>query len=85
MAPRGEKADRRRWGGSRRSVGAVSNAPTLGSRFADELPEMAVPWQAAEPPAPRLLVLNEPLDAELGLDAQWLRSDDSVRFLTGMT
>ena len=61
----------------------MSNAPTLGSRFADELPEMAVPWQAAEPPAPRLLVLNEPLAAELGLDAQWLRSDDGVRFLTG--
>ncbi len=61
----------------------MSDAPTLGSRFADELPEMAAPWQAAEPPAPRLLVLNEPLAAELGLDAGWLRSDDGVRFLTG--
>ncbi|MDI6103447.1 YdiU family protein [Actinoplanes sp. NEAU-A12] len=61
----------------------MSDAPTLGTRFADELPEMAVPWQAAEPPAPRLLVLNEPLAAELGLDAGWLRGPDGLRFLTG--
>jgi uncharacterized protein YdiU (UPF0061 family) len=56
----------------------------LGHRFADEVPEMAVPWQAAEPPAPRLLILNEPLAAELGLDADWLRTDDGVRFLAGV-
>jgi uncharacterized protein YdiU (UPF0061 family) len=58
-------------------------AIVLGHRFADEVPEMAVPWQAAEPPAPRLLVLNEPLAVELGLDPHWLRSDDGVRFLAG--
>ncbi|WP_092556209.1 protein adenylyltransferase SelO [Actinoplanes derwentensis] len=58
--------------------------PMLGTRFADELPEMGVSWRAAEPPKPELLVLNEPLAAELGLDPEWLRSDDGVRFLAGV-
>ena len=44
---------------------------------------MAVRWQAEVPPDPRLLVLNEPLAAELGLDAAWLRSPDGLRFLVG--
>jgi uncharacterized protein YdiU (UPF0061 family) len=44
---------------------------------------MALPWQADEPPDPRLLVLDEDLAAELGLDPAWLRTDDGVRFLVG--
>jgi serine/tyrosine/threonine adenylyltransferase len=64
---------------------SVAPAPalTLGDRFARELPEMAVPWRADEAPDPRLLVLNEPLAAELGLDVDWLRGPDGVRFLVG--
>jgi uncharacterized protein YdiU (UPF0061 family) len=57
----------------------------LGHRFADELPEMAVSWQAAPVASPRLLALNEPLAAELGLDPQWLRTDEGLAFLTGNT
>jgi uncharacterized protein YdiU (UPF0061 family) len=57
--------------------------PTLGDAFARTLPELAVPWQAAEVAEPRLLVLNEPLADELGLDATGLRSDAGVRFLVG--
>jgi uncharacterized protein YdiU (UPF0061 family) len=55
----------------------------LGKRYATELPELAVPWQAEEPPEPRLLVLNEPLATELGLDPQALREPDGLRMLTG--
>ena len=55
----------------------------LQARFATELPELSIPWAAEETPAPRLLVLNEPLAAELGLDPEWLRTPDGVRFLTG--
>ena len=60
-------------------------APTvrLDDRFARELPELAVAWQAAEAPAPRLLALNAPLASELGLDPDWLRSEDGLRFLVG--
>ncbi len=68
-------------------MGRVSVAPpptvTLDSRFARELPEMAVPWQAVEAPDPRLLVLNEPLATALGLDPTWLRGADGLRLLVG--
>lgn len=58
---------------------------TLGNRFARELADMAVPWQADEAPDPRLLVLNEPLATTLGLDPAWLRSPDGLRLLVGTT
>ena len=70
-----------------RSVEGVSvvtpPAVSLGDRFARELPEMAVPWRAAEAPDPQLLVLNEPLARELGLDAASLRTPDGLRLLVG--
>ncbi|MDQ1663096.1 MAG: serine/tyrosine/threonine adenylyltransferase, partial [Blastococcus sp.] len=44
---------------------------------------MAVPWRAEEAPDPRLLVLNEPLAAELGLDTGWLRTSEGVGLLVG--
>ena len=56
---------------------------TLDHRFARELPELAVPWQAAETSDPRLLMLNEPLAGELGLDPDWLRSSAGLGLLTG--
>ncbi len=55
----------------------------LQDRFSRELPELAVRWQAAVPPHPDLLVVNERLAAELGLDSAWLRTADGVRFLVG--
>jgi serine/tyrosine/threonine adenylyltransferase len=55
----------------------------LGNRFVSELPELAVRWQAEATPEPRLLVLNEALAAELGLDSDWLRSADGIGLLTG--
>ena len=44
---------------------------------------MAVRWQAAAAPDPLLLVLNEPLAADLGFDADWLRSPDGLGLLIG--
>ncbi|OSC43341.1 protein adenylyltransferase SelO [Mycobacterium decipiens] len=58
-------------------------AVALQDRFARELPELGVRWQAEVPPEAKLLVLNEPLAAQLGLDATWLRSADGLRFLAG--
>ncbi len=55
----------------------------LGHRFADELPELAQPWTAAPAPDPELLVLDEQLAADLGLDPAALRSADGARFLAG--
>ena len=55
----------------------------LSSRFARAFPELAVPWHAAEFPDARLLVLNEPLAVELGLDPTALRAGNGVGLLTG--
>jgi uncharacterized protein YdiU (UPF0061 family) len=62
---------------------APDMAVVLQDRFLRALPEMAVRWQAETPPEVRLLVLNDELAAELGLDASWLRSQDGLRFLVG--
>ncbi|HEX2212752.1 MAG TPA: YdiU family protein, partial [Mycobacterium sp.] len=48
-----------------------------------ELPELAIRWQAEAAPDPQLLVLNDGLADELGLDAEWLRGPDGLRLLTG--
>jgi uncharacterized protein YdiU (UPF0061 family) len=47
------------------------------------LPELAVRWQAEAAPEPRLLVLNEPLATQLGIEPGWLRGPDGLRFLIG--
>jgi len=51
--------------------------------YADDVPELVVPWQAAPVPEPRVLVLNEPLAAELGVDPERLRTADGVAALVG--
>ncbi|WP_068118057.1 protein adenylyltransferase SelO, partial [Nocardioides massiliensis] len=58
--------------------------PHLSAHFASALPELTAPWQAEATPEPRLLVLNEPLAAELGLDADALRTPEGVGLLTGV-
>ncbi|MFW7414439.1 protein adenylyltransferase SelO [Demequina sp. SO4-18] len=56
---------------------------TLGSRFARELPELCTPWEAQKLRDPRLLVLNERLAHELGVDPSVLRGPDGPLWLTG--
>ncbi|MCZ4553112.1 protein adenylyltransferase SelO [Gordonia rubripertincta] len=65
---------------------AASTTPAivgLESTYADTLSALAVPWQGADAPNPRLLILNEELAESLGLDVKALRSDDGVRVLSG--
>ncbi|GAA4735490.1 YdiU family protein [Modestobacter marinus] len=62
---------------------APAPALSLDHRFARELPEMAVAWQADEAPEPQLLALNEPLAAELGLDPAALRTPEGLQLLVG--
>lgn len=62
---------------------APAGTVVLGNQFARELPELAVPWRAREVPAPQLLVLNERLARELGLDPDWLGADEGRRLLVG--
>ncbi|MEU8610453.1 protein adenylyltransferase SelO [Actinoplanes sp. NPDC048791] len=62
---------------------APPSTVVLDNRFATELAGLAIPWQAEETPEPRLLVLDEALAAELGLDPAQLRSPEGIRLLTG--
>ncbi|MEU8234196.1 protein adenylyltransferase SelO [Actinoplanes sp. NPDC048967] len=62
---------------------APPSTVVLDNRFARELAGLAIPWQAEEAPEPRLLVLDEALAAELGLDPAQLRGPAGVRLLTG--
>lgn len=62
---------------------STAGTVALDNRFARELPELAVPWQATSPPDPKVLVLNEPLAVELGLDPAWLTTADGIGLLTG--
>jgi uncharacterized protein YdiU (UPF0061 family) len=55
----------------------------LEGRFAAELPELAVEWRPSPGLAPRPVVVNEALAAELGLDPALLRSDAGVAVLAG--
>lgn len=51
--------------------------------YARQVPSLALPWTAAPVPAPELLVLNEGLAAELGVDAAVLREPAGVSVLVG--
>ncbi|WP_241387574.1 protein adenylyltransferase SelO [Rhodococcus sp. CH91] len=64
-------------------VGTSTAVSGLESTFVDEVGALAVPWQGAEVPDPRLLVLNDELARTLGLDVAALRSDDGVAVLAG--
>ncbi|MCH8570830.1 YdiU family protein [Nesterenkonia sp. AY15] len=56
---------------------------SLDRRFAEEFPELSIPWSAEVATAPRLIVLNRPLADHLGLDPADLESPDGVRLLIG--
>lgn len=67
-------------------IGAGLVAPgeaRISAAFARRLPELAAPWRSARPERPELLVLNEPLACELGLDPAALRTEHGIRFLLG--
>jgi serine/tyrosine/threonine adenylyltransferase len=51
--------------------------------FVRDLEGLYVPWHGTEVPAPKLLVFNEGLAAELGLDPDELRSPEGVQILVG--
>jgi len=57
--------------------------PALERIWATALPELSRPAAPVRTPRPRLLVLNEEVAHELGLDPAQLRAAEGVRFLTG--
>src|SRR4051794_23271200 len=63
----------------------IATTVRLQHLFADELPELALPWQAEAAPEPRLLTLSDDVAAGLGLDPDALRSPAGLGLLTGTT
>lgn len=57
----------------------------LDHTYATAVPELSVPWRAADFPEPQLVALNEPLARELGLDPDRLRTSEGIALLTGAT
>jgi serine/tyrosine/threonine adenylyltransferase len=55
----------------------------LDDSYAREVPGLSMPWTAAPVPEPTLLVLNEELAAELGVDPATLRDPAGVALLVG--
>lgn len=51
--------------------------------FAHRLPSMVSAARGEEQPTARLIVLNEDLATQLGLDPEWLRTNQGLEFLLG--
>jgi uncharacterized protein YdiU (UPF0061 family) len=64
---------------------SVSHRPLFSFETSDflVLEDLYIRWHAEPAPAPELLVLNEPLAAELGVDPAALRSPEGVAVLSG--
>ncbi|RIX34962.1 YdiU family protein [Corynebacterium falsenii] len=57
--------------------------PTLQHDFLDGLPELSVAAQAQPCPNPQLVVCNDELAEEIGIDSSWLRTREGIDFLCG--
>lgn len=63
---------------------SVTSVPVLlRAHFAHDLAGLAIPWRAEAAPDPRLVVLNDGLAVELGLDPAWVRTTQGIGLLTG--
>ena len=63
---------------------AASSLPfDLHHDFAHRLPSMVSAARGEDQPTARLIMLNEELAAQLGLDPEWLRTEQGLEFLLG--
>ena len=63
---------------------SVTSVPALlRGHFAHDLAGLAIPWRAEAAPDPQLVVLNDGLAVELGLDPAWVRTTQGIGLLTG--
>ncbi len=64
---------------------SIATRPSFAfdNSFVRELEGLYEPWRGTSVPAPELLMLNEDLAAELGIDTGALRSPEGVAVLTG--
>lgn len=55
----------------------------LHADFATALPQLVEPAHGEEQPDPQVVVVNDELASQLGIDATWLRTRDGIDFLLG--
>ncbi|MEO0560386.1 MAG: YdiU family protein [Bacteroidota bacterium] len=60
-----------------------SSTALLSHSYADVLPDMGVAWQARPASDPGLVVVNESLAEEVGLDTEWMKSEPGLGMLVG--
>ena len=60
-------------------VTAATTLFELDDSYARAVPSLSTPWRAAPVPSPELLVLNEELAAELGVDAATVLAEQAIR------
>ncbi len=58
--------------------------PELSSSFAERFPELGAESKAIDAPAPEPVIVNDALAEFLGIDVDWLNSDDGTAFLAGI-
>lgn len=59
------------------------SAPRLEHTYAVQIPQLSVRWSAEPAVAASLVVLNETLAEQLGIDPEFLRSQEGLDFLAG--
>src|SRR5690625_7730081 len=57
--------------------------PDLSADYARAFPELVRQATPAPTPDPQIVVFNEQLADELGLDAEWLTTPEGINFLLG--
>src|ERR1035441_6957998 len=78
-----EKASGRRLARNLEGMTVAATLFRFEDSYAREVPGLSVPWTAASAPAPGLLMLNEELAVELGVDPAELREPPGVALLAG--
>lgn len=61
----------------------MTSLPNLSSEYAEVFPELVKAAAPAPTPEPQLVVLNHELARDLGLDPEWLATDEGIDFLLG--
>jgi len=63
----------------------IQTSLQFDNTYADQLEGFYVPWQGAHVPAPKIIALNKPLAADLGLNVDALSATDLAKIFSGNT
>ena len=64
-------------------MASLAAPPEFRHTYARSLPTLAASWTAQESPDPQLVMTNTDLAKQLGIDPEWLTSDQALRLFSG--